>query len=159
MNGRMQTALAIGLVGTAIGVAACGGGGGVSRLGGRGGAARRSHRGVNRRTWTRPNSRPRSTTRTGRCSVGNRWVYQETDTRGTRERVVVNVTDETKQIANGVEARVVRDTVTEKGVPVEITDDWYAQDAAGNIWYLGESVTELREREARRSRRLVRGRG
>ena len=24
---------------------------------------------------------------------------------------------------------------------MEITDDWYAQDSAGNIWYLGEYVT------------------
>jgi hypothetical protein len=73
---------------------------------------------------------------------GNRWVYEETDTTGTRERVVVEVTDETKMIANGIEARVVRDTVTENGVPVEVTDDWYAQDSDGNIWYLGEDTTE-----------------
>jgi hypothetical protein len=72
---------------------------------------------------------------------GSTWVYRETDTTGTRERVVVEVTDETKTIANGIEARVVRDTVRENGVPVEITDDWYAQDSAGNIWYLGEHVT------------------
>ena len=71
---------------------------------------------------------------------GSRWVYRETDTTGTRERVVVTVTDETKRIANGVEARVVRDVVTENGRPVEITDDWYAQDREGNIWYLGEAV-------------------
>jgi hypothetical protein len=77
-------------------------------------------------------------------SPGGRWVYRETDTRGTEERVVVEVTDETKQIANGIEARVVRDTVSENGEPVEITDDWFAQDAAGNIWYLGEHVTNYR---------------
>jgi hypothetical protein len=51
------------------------------------------------------------------------------------------VTDKTKMIANGVEARVIRDTASEKGVPVEVTDDWFAQDNAGNIWYLGEYVT------------------
>lgn len=72
---------------------------------------------------------------------GNKWVYEETDTAGTRQRVVVEVTNETKTIANGVEARVILDTVTEGGVPVEVTEDWYAQDAAGNIWYLGEYVT------------------
>lgn len=72
---------------------------------------------------------------------GSRWVYREGDTEGNSERVVVKVTDKTKKIANGIEARVVRDTVTEKGVPVEITDDWYAQDKRGNIWYLGEYVT------------------
>jgi hypothetical protein len=74
-------------------------------------------------------------------SPGSRWVFSETDTKGTREKVVVEVTDRTKTIANGVEARVIRDTVTENGVPVEITDDWYAQDKEGNVWYLGEYVT------------------
>jgi hypothetical protein len=73
---------------------------------------------------------------------GNRWVYRETDSQGTRQRVVVTVTDRTKKIANGVTARVVHDRVTENGKPVEVTDDWYAQDRAGNIWYLGEATTE-----------------
>ncbi len=71
---------------------------------------------------------------------GSRWVYTETDTQGTKQKVVVTVTHKTKTIANGVKARVIRDVVTENGTPVEITDDWYAQDTAGNIWYLGESV-------------------
>jgi hypothetical protein len=74
-------------------------------------------------------------------SPGTKWIYTETDTAGARQKVVVEVTDETKMIANGVEARVIRDTVTENGAPVEITDDWYAQDSVGNIWYLGEYVT------------------
>ena len=74
-------------------------------------------------------------------SPGNKWVYRETDTKGALENVVVEVTDETKMIANGIEARVIRDTVSENGKPVEITDDWYAQDSSGNIWYLGEYVT------------------
>jgi hypothetical protein len=73
---------------------------------------------------------------------GSRWVYRETDPEGTRQRVVVTVTNRTKKIANGITARVVRDVVTEGGKPVEVTDDWYAQDRAGNVWYLGESTTE-----------------
>jgi hypothetical protein len=73
---------------------------------------------------------------------GSRWIYRETDPEGTKQRVVVTVTNRTKQIANGVTARVVRDVVTERGKPVEVTDDWYAQDRAGNIWYLGEDTTE-----------------
>jgi hypothetical protein len=75
---------------------------------------------------------------------GNKWIYSETDTKGTKEHVVVEVTEETKKIANGVEARVIRDTVSENGTPVEVTDDWYAQDKAGNIWYLGEYVTNYK---------------
>jgi len=73
---------------------------------------------------------------------GTRWVYRETDSEGARQRVVVRVTDRTKLIANGITARVVRDVVTEKGRFVEVTDDWYAQDRRGNIWYLGEDTTE-----------------
>ena len=73
---------------------------------------------------------------------GSRWVYRETDSEGTRQRVVVTVTNRTKLIANGVTARVVHDVVTETGQPVEVTDDWYAQDRAVNIWYLDEATTE-----------------
>ncbi len=73
---------------------------------------------------------------------GSRWIYRETDSEGARLRVVVTVTRRTKLIANGVRARVVRDVVTDKGVPVEVTNDYYAQDRAGNIWYLGEATTE-----------------
>ena len=75
---------------------------------------------------------------------GDRWVYRETDTTGTNQTVVIEVTDKTKTIANGIEARVIRDTVTENGAPVEVTDDWYAQDKAGNIWYLGEDTAEYK---------------
>ena len=75
-------------------------------------------------------------------SPGSRWVFRETDTTGAEEKVVVEVTDETKTIANGVEAVVVRDTATEDGRPIEVTDDWYAQDTTGNVWYLGEATAE-----------------
>jgi hypothetical protein len=71
---------------------------------------------------------------------GSRWVYRETDTDGTDQRVVVTVTKRTKRIANGITARVVHDVATERGRPVEVTDDWYAQDAGGNVWYLGEAT-------------------
>jgi hypothetical protein len=73
---------------------------------------------------------------------GSRWVYREEDGEGGVQRVVVTVTDRTRQIANGIEARVVHDVVSEDGQPVEITDDWYAQDTEGNIWYLGERTAE-----------------
>jgi hypothetical protein len=75
-------------------------------------------------------------------AVGRRWVYRETDSEGSEQRVEVTVTDRTKTIANGIEARVVHDEVTEDGKPVEVTDDWYAQDAEGNVWYLGEETAE-----------------
>ena len=73
---------------------------------------------------------------------GSRWVYRESDGEGGVQRVVVTVTDETKRIANGVQARVVHDVVSQGGEPVEVTDDWYAQDGEGNVWYLGERTAE-----------------
>jgi hypothetical protein len=73
---------------------------------------------------------------------GDKWVYRETDQQGTEFRVEVTVTDRTKKIANGIEASVIHDVVTRDGQPVEVTDDWYAQDKAGNVWYLGEDTAE-----------------
>jgi hypothetical protein len=72
-----------------------------------------------------------------------RWTSREVDSNGSQVDVKVTVTNRTKRIANGVVARVVRDTVTRKGVVVEDTLDWYAQDAAGNVWYLGERTAEF----------------
>jgi hypothetical protein len=77
-------------------------------------------------------------------SPGSRWVYRETDTTGAKQRVVVTVTRRTKTVANGVKARVVTDVATEHGKPVEVTEDWYAQDREGNVWYLGEDVRNYR---------------
>ena len=72
---------------------------------------------------------------------GSRWVYRETDAEGNEQHVEVTVATETKVIL-GIEARVVHDVVTEDGALVEDTYDWYAQDAEGNIWYLGEDTKE-----------------
>jgi hypothetical protein len=75
-------------------------------------------------------------------TVGSKWVYRVTDTSdGSVKRDVIKVTDQTKMIAVGIEARVVSDIVTEHGKPVEVTKDWYAQDSKGNVWYFGEDTT------------------
>jgi hypothetical protein len=76
---------------------------------------------------------------------GTRWTFRETDGEGGEAKVVVIVTNLTKKVANGITARVVRDTVTEDGEIVEDTNDWYAQDAKGNIWYLGEDTAEFED--------------
>jgi hypothetical protein len=73
---------------------------------------------------------------------GSRWIYRETDASGETQRVEVTVTDHTRTIV-GIQARVVHDKVTTAdGALVEDTLDWYAQDAKGNIWYLGEDTKE-----------------
>ncbi|TAL42776.1 MAG: hypothetical protein EPN91_07610 [Salinibacterium sp.] len=74
---------------------------------------------------------------------GTRWTFRETDAEGTVFTVVVIVTDKTKTIANGIKARVVRDTAYQGNEIVEDTFDWYAQDSFGSIWYLGEDTAEF----------------
>ena len=74
-------------------------------------------------------------------SPGDKWVYNETSG-DSKQRNVVTVTHKTKTIANGVRARVVHDVVYEDGEATEITDDYYAQDKNGTIWYLGEDTAE-----------------
>jgi len=78
---------------------------------------------------------------------GSQWTYVETDDEGNAVDVVVTVTTATKQIANGVTARVVRDTVSQDGEIIEDTFDWYAQAADGTIWYLGEDTAEFEDGE------------
>jgi hypothetical protein len=75
---------------------------------------------------------------------GSRWVYRETDTDGTQQRVEVTVTDREKTV-QGIEATVVHDVVTQEGELVEDTYDWFAQDRWGNVWYLGEETAEYED--------------
>lgn len=77
--------------------------------------------------------------------AGTRWVYREVDQEGAVLRVVVTATSVTRRIANGVRARVVRDTVTLDGSVIEDTLDWYAQDTDGTVWYLGEDTAEFED--------------
>jgi hypothetical protein len=74
-------------------------------------------------------------------SPGTRWVYRETSPDAPSLKVNVRVKSRTKEIL-GIDATVVRDTVTQRGQLVEDTIDWYAQDLCGNVWYLGENTKE-----------------
>ena len=68
---------------------------------------------------------------------GTTYVFRGSED-GEEQRNTVEVTHETKTIF-GVNAVVVRDTVSDKrGRLIEQTLDWFAQDVAGNVWYLGE---------------------
>jgi hypothetical protein len=61
---------------------------------------------------------------------------------GKNAHEVFVVTSETKTIL-GVTCIVIRDTLTLNGRPAEQTDDWYAQDKRGNVWYFGEETATL----------------
>ena len=71
------------------------------------------------------------------------------------ETVIIHVTDETREIS-GVLCRVVVDIVLEvenedregDGIeyePVEVTDDWFAQDEMRNVYYCGELSREIED--------------
>jgi hypothetical protein len=150
---RLIVSAVIGLL-VAIGISACGGdgssgggdgsGGGGDPSGSGRGSSSTLPQGGERVQLNPADFTTRIDNRYWPMSAGSRWVYRETDAAGAKQKVVVTVTDRTKMIANGIEARVVHDLVTENGQYVENTYDWYAQDAEGNIWYLGEDTTEYK---------------
>ena len=61
---------------------------------------------------------------------------------GDPTRDVAVVSNETKEV-NGISTRVVHDDGYVKGKHEVTTDDWYAQDDSGNVWYMGEYTTDL----------------
>lgn len=70
---------------------------------------------------------------------GTTWEFEEGS-----ETITVEVLATTKAIM-GVTATEVRDRVFVSGELVEDTYDWYAQDDAGNVWYLGEDTKEYED--------------
>ena len=70
-------------------------------------------------------------------------VYTYTGVKdGKPSREVLRVTHRTKTIT-GVPCVVVDDRLWIDGHLAERTNDWYSQDAKGNVWYFGEATAEL----------------
>ncbi len=72
---------------------------------------------------------------------GSTYVYRGVKD-GLASRDVFTVTAATKVI-QGVRCTVVHDRLYLMGHLRERTQDWYAQDKAGNVWYFGEATAEL----------------
>lgn len=76
---------------------------------------------------------------------GTIYVYEgepANEEAGDEEIIRLAATFDTKNVAN-VSATVVRETAWANGFLQEDTNDWFAQDKNGNVWYLGESTTAL----------------
>ncbi len=71
---------------------------------------------------------------------GRTLVYQKQTAEGLEE-VRVTTLAGTRTIL-GVDCVRVNDVVTLDGVLVEDTEDWFAQDLLGNVWYMGEAVQD-----------------
>ena len=72
---------------------------------------------------------------------GTIYVYRGVKD-GQPSRDVFVVTARTKRV-QGVRCTVVRDKLYLRGRLEERTEDWYAQDEAGDVWYFGEATAEL----------------
>jgi hypothetical protein len=72
---------------------------------------------------------------------GTTFVYKGTSD-GEPTRDVFTVTNKVKVIL-GINTRVVHDDAFVKGEHEESTDDWFAQDDKGTVWYFGEFTTDL----------------
>ena len=73
---------------------------------------------------------------------GTVWRYRN-ETEDGVETIRVEVLAQ-KRVVNGVSATIVHDEVFLDGILTEDTFDWYAQDADGNVWYLGEDSKEMK---------------
>jgi hypothetical protein len=69
---------------------------------------------------------------------GSVWVYAGVRD-GQTQRDVVTVTHRTRRIL-GVACTVVIDVATHGSTVLERTEDWFAQDRQGNVWYFGEAT-------------------
>ncbi|MEP6576078.1 MAG: hypothetical protein ABJB85_06605 [Nitrososphaerota archaeon] len=72
---------------------------------------------------------------------GTTMIYNGTSD-GDPTRDLFVVTNDTKQIL-GILTRVIHDDGYLKGDHEETTNDWFAQDDQGNVWYMGEFTTDL----------------
>ena len=77
---------------------------------------------------------------------GTRFRFRGTGT-SSNEVTVTEVTAQSRMIM-GIRATVVHDQVFDRGELIEDTYDWYAQDSAGTVWYLGEQTRSLRHGRA-----------
>lgn len=75
---------------------------------------------------------------------GTTMIYEGvSDDEPTRDVFVV--TNDTKKIM-GITSRVVNDDAYVDGEHEEATNDWFAQDDNGNVWYMGEYTTDLSDK-------------
>jgi hypothetical protein len=144
---RKPVAAVIGILAATFALGACGGNGGSDKSASTVNAAPTADTGLPQGSETVKLNPADFTTKITNpywpMKPGSRWVYREVNPEDLSvEKVVVKVTNRTKKMANGVEARVVSDVGSDKGVPTEITSDYYAQDSAGNVWYMGEKTAE-----------------
>jgi hypothetical protein len=74
---------------------------------------------------------------------GKKYIYEGRSEEGT-ERIELQLLETSKQVM-GINCAVINDKSFVNGKLVENTNDWFAQDNDGTIWYFGEAVDFLNE--------------
>jgi hypothetical protein len=82
--------------------------------------------------------------------VGRKLVYKGVKD-GVSQTETVHVTKRTKLVAEGIRARVVTDVAKHGSKLLEKTEDYYAQDKHGNVWYVGEKTAAYENGKVDRS--------
>jgi hypothetical protein len=72
---------------------------------------------------------------------GTTWIY--TGIKDGKRAVDVVTASRRTLVIGGVRTRVVHDRLFLAGTLEERTEDYYAQDRCGNVWYFGEDTAEL----------------
>lgn len=72
---------------------------------------------------------------------GSKWVYK--GVKDGAPNIDTFVVTTRKRVVQGVSTTVVMDVTTSGKRVVEATEDWYAQDKQGNVWYFGENTKEF----------------
>lgn len=70
--------------------------------------------------------------------AGKTYIYEGQTEDGLEHTEVRRL--ENTRVVMGITCVVVNDKVWLNGTLIEDTDDWYAQDNDGNVWYMGEDV-------------------
>ena len=74
---------------------------------------------------------------------GTRWTYREVDEKGEAKRSSSWPPQATRSLPTVSRPGWSATRALVGGHIVEDTTDWYAQDAAGNVWYMGEGTAEF----------------
>lgn len=80
-----------------------------------------------------------------RWAPGTTYVYEKQTAEG-RERIELEVARQRREIL-GVACTAIFETESEDGDDEEESVDWFAQDAAGNVWHFGGRSFELEDGE------------
>lgn len=71
-------------------------------------------------------------------TIGRRYIFEGESADGFEHDELQRI--DANKVIMGIHVAVINDSSSLNGIVEEVTRDWYAQDDAGNVWYMGEST-------------------